>query len=199
MNVRFVGCPNSGKTTVATYAFAKLKEANLPVEFIPEAARLYIAWKRVQNKLQPTDKLEMNDNDQFSILDQQARIERIMSKACGKEVIIISDAWSLSSILYLSESIRKNPTGAQLKAILREHEVPEQDDLVFYCAPVPRSTALDPNRVHSEEEALAIDRLIPEMLKEYAPNVKVIYLEPSTTEIRTTTVLAEIFKHFGVN
>lgn len=197
MNVRFLGCPSSGKTTVATYAFAKLKELNLPVEFIPEAARLYIAWKRVNGGLQPTDKLELSDHDQFSILDQQARMEKIMSKACGKDVIIISDAWSLSSVLYLSEKIRQNPAGVkQLKAILGEHEVPQPNDLVFYCAPVPRPTALDPNRVHDEDQALAIDKLIPEVLKEYAPNVKVINLEPSTPEIRATKVLASIFEHF---
>lgn len=194
MNVRFLGCPSSGKTTVATFAFAKLKEANLPVEFIPEAARLYIAWKRVNKKLQPTDKLELNDQDQFSILDQQAMLENTMSKACGKEVIIISDAWSLLSILYMSEATRKDP---RLRQVLKEHDLPNNNDLVFYCAPVPRSTALDPNRVHSEEQAISIDKLIPEMLKEFAPNVKVVNLDPSTPEIRATTVIAEIFKHLG--
>lgn len=192
MNVRFLGCPSSGKTTVASYAFARLKEANLPVEFIPEAARLYIAWKRVQKKLTPTDKLELDDKDQFAILDQQAMLENTMSQACGKEVIIISDAWSLLSILYMKEETRKDP---RLKAILKEHNLPNQNDLVFYCSPVPRSTALDPNRVHNEEQAIAIDKLIPDVLKEFAPGVKVVALEPSTPDIRATMVIAEIFKH----
>src|SRR5712672_2551134 len=181
MNVRFIGCPSSGKTTVASYAFAKLKEANLPVEFIPESARLYIAWKRIHNKLLPTDKLELNDNDQFSILEQQARLENTMAQACGKEMIIISDAWSLISVLYMSPETRGS---AQLKLILKEHQIPKSDDLVFYCAPVPRPTAFDPNRVHSEEQAIAIDALIPKVLKEFAPGVKVVYLEPSTPEHR---------------
>lgn len=193
MNVRFIGCPSSGKTTVAAFAFSKLKEANMPVEFIPEAARLYIAWKRVNKKLQPTDPMILTDADQFSILDQQANLENTMSKACGKDMIIISDAWSLLSILYLSPEARES---SQLRKILDAHGLPQAGDLIFHCAPVPRPTALDPNRVHNEQQALEVEKQIPSMLSAFAPNSKVISLEPSTPEHRANIVLAEILAHF---
>jgi len=46
MFVGFVGSPLSGKTTVAAKVFAKLKKAGMPVEFIPEQSRFYIAQAR---------------------------------------------------------------------------------------------------------------------------------------------------------
>lgn len=192
MNVRFIGCPSSGKTTVASLAFSKLKEAGMPAEFLPEAARIHIANKRVKRNLKPTDKLELTDADQFAILEQQAQLENIMAQACGKEVIIVSDAWSMCSLLYLQDATLSDP---RLSILLNDYCLPCRGDLVMYCAPVPHPHALDPNRIHSEAQALEIDKKIPGMLSRFAPGVKVVNLDPSTPDHRSSLVIAAIMEH----
>lgn len=192
MNVRFIGCPSSGKTTVATLAFSRLKESGMAAEFLPEAARIYIANKRVKRGLKPTDKLELNDADQFAILEQQAQLENLMMEACGREVIIVSDAWSMCSLLYMQDATLADP---RLNILLNDYCLPCRGDLVMYCAPVPHPSALDPNRVHNEAQAFEIDKKIPAMLSRFAPGVKVVALDPSTPDHRANLVIAAIFDH----
>lgn len=178
MNVSFIGCPCSGKTTTAAMAFARLKEIGHPAEFVPEYARQYIAHQRLVQGLKPTDKLVLNDADQKTIMCQQSSLETTMSRACGPDVVTISDTWSLSALLYMTPEGRKDPF---IRAVIESQVLPFVD-LLFYAMPVSQPKSLDPNRIHNDEEALAIDGLILPVLREFAPDINIVMLDGTPSE-----------------
>lgn len=189
MNLSFIGCPCSGKTTTAAMVFARLKESGLPAEFVPEYARQFIAKKRLVLGLKPEDKLSLNDDHQVQIMREQAELEWTMSQVCGPEVIVVSETWSLSAMLYMTEQFRnESPT---VKWLLADRILPFTD-LVFYCPPVSQEFLFDPNRIHDESQSLAIDTQIPLILSQYAPHVGVVPLS-GLPELRTAQVLDQIF------
>lgn len=188
MNVSFIGCPCSGKTTTAAMIFARLKESCFSVELLPEYARLYIAKRRLARGLKPQDKLRLTDEDQMRILIEQSRMESTMAKVCGPQVVVISDTWSLATLLYMGKGIRKSK---QIRKLV-ETDILPFIDLVFYVPPVAQQFLLDPNRIHDEKQSLAIDAQIPGILSEFAPRVPVIRLDGKPA-LRTSQALSEIF------
>lgn len=194
MNVSFIGCPCSGKTTTAAMSFAKLKEIGMPVEFVPEYARLYIAQKRLAQNLGPQDPLNLDDQDQRTIMIQQAEMEWTMAKVCGPTVTVISDTWSLAALLYMSEAGRED----QIVKMIVENRILPLADLVFYAPPVYEAYTLDPNRVHDEKQSQAVDALIPQVLAKFAPKVKVIHLH-GNAELRSAQVLDAIYRKLAQN
>lgn len=171
MLIGFIGSPCSGKTTTAAMTFADLKGMGLPSEYIAEQARLYIAERRVEQKLNPEDSLQLEDVDQYMIMRRQEQSEVTLTTACGPGTIVIADSSVLNALLYLSPEGRKQPGVVRLtEAAVKRY------DLLFYCAPVKRPRNLDPNRIHNEEQSLAVDRLIPEVLREFAPDLIPIQL-----------------------
>lgn len=166
MLIGFIGCPSSGKTTTAAMTFADLKELGFTAEFIPEQARFYIAELRFHLRLSPKESLKLDDRDQESILVKQMEIENIYLEACGPEVVIVTDSCVLNTLLYLSSSEYKN--NPELDRMMLSHL--SKYDLLFYSHPVVRSDVNDPNRVHSQEQSLEIDKKIPFLLKMYGVN-----------------------------
>jgi hypothetical protein len=173
----FIGCPQSGKTTTAAMAFAGLKEVGMISEFITEQARFYIAQRKLQFGLTPEDPLQLSDEDQVAIMTRQVEWDETFVRACGPDVMIVSDSSPLNSMLYMSPASRQSPQVIALKE--RSLAITHHS---FYSRPIPRpaTTLADPNRVHSFEQSLEIDSWIPELLK-LVPSLPV-------TEVCGTTV-----------
>lgn len=188
MLIGFIGSPCSGKTTTAAMTFADLKGMGLPSEYIAEQARLYIAERRVEMQLKPEDSLKLEDIDQYMIMTRQERTEVTLTTACGSGTIVIADSSVLNALLYLS------PEGRKQSGVVRLTEsAVKRYDLLFYCAPVKRPRNLDPNRIHTEEQSLAVDRMIPEILREFAPDLIPIQLfgNPQMRHAEVTKALLE--------
>lgn len=173
MKIQFIGCPCSGKTTTAAQVFARLKESGMTCEFIPEQARLYIAKARLSSRTSPRDSLILTDEDQLLIMKQQNAAEQLMQRACGDDVLIITDSSPLNSILYMTDAFRQKE---EVSACVTQ--AVQQVDLIFYSPPVMIGSPFDPNRVHTMQESLKINDSIPEILQKYAVGVleKTIFL-----------------------
>lgn len=186
MVISFLGSPVSGKTTTAALVFSKLKEAGLPVEFLPEQARLYIAEERYRRGLKPSDRLELTDDDQLEIMRRQISIERLYRKVCGSGVTVVTDSCPLNSFLYMSENAREENREELFQSL-------GYSDVLFYSPPVWAPKTLDPNRIHSQEEALTIDSRIPMVLERYAPGKFPVELH-GLPILRAAEVLTHIFR-----
>ncbi len=164
MLVTFIGSPSSGKTTVAALMFAELKQKGLTVEFVPERARSFIAFKRVVGNLLPSEKLSLSDGDQQVIMQMQMTEEETFLKACGSSVTIISDTSPLNALLYMSEEAKQDP---KIKKWVLNYLA--LNPTIFYL-PLPYGSdsfnVLDPNRVHDGAASLAIDKKVSALLAE---------------------------------
>ena len=160
MLIGFIGCPCSGKTTTAAMTFADLKTMGIATELIPEQARLVIAEKRVRQNLKPEDTVELTERDQAEIIGKQEEYETLLLQACGPEVTLIADSSVLNTLLYMEPELRAEMHDEVAEFLPRY-------DLLFYCSPVKPPSAQDPNRVHSYEQSLKIDREIPKLLSEF--------------------------------
>jgi predicted ATPase len=185
MLVNFIGCPLSGKTTIAAAVFAALKTDGYPTEFVSERARFHIACRRVA--FGPAFKL--TDEDQFNIFKDQFIHEDTFKRA-SSESVVLADAAPLLALLYMSEEGVKRFTSEQedlLKKATSNMEV------VLHCNPVSDIDVIDPNRLHTHEQNLQIHARIPELLAKYAPHVEPILLNEARPHARTTSALKAIF------
>lgn len=160
MLINFIGCPCSGKTTTAAGIFSALKDEGTPAEFVSEQARLYIAARRREMALGPYEQLDLDDYDQIRIMHRQYEVENVLTWACGPDVVIVSDSSPLSALLYMSEE-----GWSAVKSNGVFDDARKQVELVFYSHPVQRIAILDPNRVHSLEQSLALNERIPAFLE----------------------------------
>jgi hypothetical protein len=170
--INFIGSPCSGKTTTAASLFAKLKEDSHLAEFIPEQARHYIATLRFNEQLAPSEPIQLDDSDQYKIMEKQSTLERIITIASGSDVVVVSDSSVLNALLYMTD---ENKQSFLTQALV--FQAMQRVDLFFYCPPVESLLIHnDPNRVHSAEESLAIDKKIPDLMAKYIPADKQITL-----------------------
>lgn len=183
MLVSMIGSPASGKTTTAAMTFARLKDLGISTEFLCERARQYIAEVRVANNILPTETINLVDRDQFTIMQEQFQLEKTMVKGCGESVVVITDSSALNSLFYMTPEFRTRPEVVELA-----NQVSKHYDLTFYCPPIKNTNliSLDPNRIHTEEQSLEVDRNIPRILEEFAPAVKLTNLHgDSQTRYKT--------------
>lgn len=159
MLINFIGCPQSGKTTIAAMLFASMKETGMVAEFNPEQARFYIAKLRVKKGLRPDD-VVLTDEDQFQIMKAQVEADEIFVKACGERVFIVSDSSPLNSMLYMTPEFRKEPK----VQVLVERSMALKS-LTFHMYPIYRPYLEDPNRIHGEQQSREIDSRIPGLLQ----------------------------------
>lgn len=184
MIVNFVGCPASGKTTIAAKTFAYLKEDGYPAEYIAERARYWIAVSKIKNE-------PLDDEYQEKIFKDQFEHERLMAES-NKNAVVISDSSALLTLVYSSDSdklLAKQPDNFLSNIVQRLKE-----GLVFYCLPIPKIDNLkDDNRIHSYEQSLEINKQIEPLFEKYAPNVELIKLD-GPIDVRTRTVLEYLYK-----
>jgi nicotinamide riboside kinase len=160
MLVTFIGPPCSGKTTTAARLFADLKEQGLPAEFLAEYARMYIAQKR---RFEGPDFPGLDDWDQVAILTEQAKSESILS--FDKTSIVVADSSAVSALLYMTDDFiareqLRRPDYGGLNAIEEARRCAQRYDIVFRCSPVRPGVLYDPNRVHSYEQSVELDKRI---------------------------------------
>ena len=181
MLICFLGAPCSGKTTTAARLFAALKDGGVACEFVVEEARKYIARLRLINLPNSTT---LTDYDQQEIMRYQSSSENLMIRSCGSEVIIVSDSSPLNALMYMSENTRKIT-----KWWLEEHM--KKVDLAFVCEPFNYNSNLDPNRVHNYQQSLDLQKQLPDLIKEFAPSLKVINLV-GDSDLRFKEALAAV-------
>lgn len=160
-----------------------MKELGIPVEFVPEYARQYIAKKRLEKGLRPGQALKLLDKDQKIILKKQADLEWTMAKVCGPNVTVISDASPLNTLLYMSPSLRDS---LEVKRIIKNKVLPVAD-LVFYATPLFEEVCLDPNRIHSIQQSKEIDASIPKII-----NMKMLVPLYGSAAVRVSQVMAAL-------
>lgn len=163
-------------------------------EFIPEAARIYIAKVRRQRKLPPFAPLHLSDDDQYFIMKSQLDAEDLMWESCAGNVLIVSDTSPLNTLLYMSEGERLTPRVRQLvrRALLGRGSA-------FYCPLflLPRITP-DPNRIHDYGESIKLDESIGSVLARHAPEVKLIRLTGDSEE-RSSAAVEQILSQLSVD
>ncbi len=185
MLVNFIGCPLSGKTTIAAAVFAALKADGYPTEFVSERARFHIARKR----LAAGRDFKLTDDDQFAIFRDQFDHEDTFKKAAPLS-IVLADAAPLLAFLYMSDQgiLRFS---AQQRELL-QHATSNME-VVFHCDPVTDTNIIDPNRIHTPEQNLQFHARIPELLAKYAPHVEPVLLNELRPHARTTSALRTIY------
>lgn len=158
MLVSVVGSPCSGKTSAAAAAFVMLKNQSFLTEFVPEQARLYIARRRRDLKLKPDEVLHLTDEDQLAIMKLQLEAESLFLNEDG--IIVVSDSSVLNTLLYMSDDMKKTKEVQELIRRAKAHE-----GLVVRSAPLPVFIEGDPNRIHTQLEAVRLDSFIDEMMQ----------------------------------
>jgi nicotinamide riboside kinase len=181
--VELVGSPSSGKTTLAAFIFAELKESSIPCELVPEFARYYIVHKREEKGLSYKDPLVLTDTDQFAIATMQAQNELIYYNNSSPDTVVVADSSPYNALLYAKEHLQNN------EAFKRQLEVLNNTNrLLFYCPPVHKSITNDYNRIHSPEQIEGLDFKIKDLVKEY--NLPVIELYGSVVSRKLAALRA---------
>lgn len=168
MLVGLIGAPTTGKTTLAAGLFAKLKEMGIACEFVPEAARRYIASK----KLASDGGIHLTDIDQEYICSNQVTEENLFVDSGTR--VVVSDGSSVNAYFYMDQMAAVSPkelSNAVAAAIMRY-------DILFFarhfdvalnqawdpvCA-MQKPSEPDPNRVHGEKFSLRMDNRIEKIL-----------------------------------
>ncbi len=194
MLVTFIGAPIAGKTTTAATLFANLKEQGLPVEFLTEYARMYIAQKR---RLEGGSFSGLDDLDQYAIFEEQAKHEEIFS--ADPQSIVIADSSAVSSLLYMSPAFieqerNREPPFGHPNAINRARLCAERYDIVFRCSPVRSGVLYDPNRIHSYEQSLELDKRINDVFDLVKMSGSKVYPLFGDTKFRVTEAAAVVMR-----
>jgi nicotinamide riboside kinase len=186
MLVAFVGPPCSGKTTTAARLFADLKERGLPVEFLAEYARMYIAQKRW---LQGGDMAPLDDNDQFGIFWEQDKHEMVMS--ADPTSLVIADSSAVSALLYMTDEFieaesKREPVFGVPNAIEKAKRAAKRYDIIFRCSPVKPGVVYDPNRVHSYEQSVELGHRITKVFDLVGVDPKKVFPLFGDTKMRVS-------------
>lgn len=155
--------------------FARLKELGFTSEFVTEQARLYISNIRFMSKIH--GHLDLSDEDQLAIMAKQYKAEEVMAYSLNGVGDIICDSSPLNALFYMSSDFREDS-----KTKLLISKTLASTEYVFYCEPILESSVMDPNRLHTQEQSLVIDKSIFSVLKTYAPdlipNIKILKGSP---------------------
>jgi adenylate kinase family enzyme len=182
MLINFIGAPGSGKSTIAANTFAKLKSMSIPADFISERAREVIA--KYKFKKMPLGSDEM----QIEILEAQYKAETYFKNSTNYP--IIADSSTLLTLAYGTETFFRNYSN-RVSALV-DNIIPEMD-VVFYI-PLRNEVQEDPNRIHSYDQCLEVDKKIKDIISKYltsSKHVKVVYLTGGIEEM-TNKVLQTI-------
>ena len=182
MFITFIGPPISGKTTAAASLFANLKEKGFGgIEFLTEHARMYIARKKRSEGAAFTG---LDDIDQNLIMLGQESMESDMSY--NKDTILISDSSAVLAMLYMTDRFLEFQAGllnTERNVINVSRIAAARYDIIFRCSPVRPGALSDPNRIHSFEQSVELDKRIDKVLDlAEVDRKKVVHLTGSIKE-----------------
>jgi hypothetical protein len=193
MLISFLGCPASGKTTLAAMLFAEAKRLGISnTDLLTEQARLYIAEKRLRNADigLSEDYPLLCEEDQVNIMTDQVSYEEAMDHALP-EGLVVTDTAPFNCLLYMPPAVRESHLVQSLLS-----DALDLPRMVFYCPPIIQ-VGEDANRVHTQEQSLAIDQVMPGVFMHYLPDV---WLEAKTLagglEERFKTLRLEVARRF---
>lgn len=190
MKVGFIGCPSSGKTTLAAMLFARLKDDGLVVEFLAEEARRYIAMK----KMEPGE-FCLTKEDQIAIMNDQINMEWVFNHKQVKENILISDSSWANAFGYMDYDKLSDVPSVSGNTRIQPY------DVLFYTPPIPYVGSIDPNRVHSYEQAVLVDSRLKKLVFGYGVEGvplcdKLIPLNYTESRSRFSYALSELLDIF---
>lgn len=151
MLIGFLGCPSSGKTTLAAKVFSSLKADGHVTEFVPEQARWYIAEKRRTFGIPKTHTVFLDDKDQYKIAMRQVIAETNLIEGTTNDTIIVTDTASFAAQFYMSEE-----AASEHAEMMKAQEA--RYDLMFHCLPIDFYMGNDANRVHDANQSRDIAR-----------------------------------------
>lgn len=167
MLVSIVGCPCSGKTTVAAKVFALLKDHCFTAEYISEQARYYISTQRVKKSLTYKDEIILSDEDQINIMKQQLAVEDLLLKTTNPHTIIICDSSALNALLYMNQDTKQLP---QVKELILQSLT--HYDMIFYAKPLEIFSTADAGRIHSQQQSILVDKILPDVMSDVGVKVE---------------------------
>lgn len=142
--INIYGGPGIGKSTAAAYIFAKLKMAGIKAELVTEYAKDKV-WEECASAF----KCEYYINGM-----QAYRIARVF----GKVEVIVTDSPILLGAIYASEK----DVHVRTASILEDKKYKDRFDVIL-----KRDFAYEPEgRKETEDEAIAIDKKVVEILEE---------------------------------
>jgi len=185
MIISFIGAPQSGKTTTAANVFAELKNLELNAEFVGEKAREYIIKKKWETLCA---EIKLDNWDQMNISQEQFMSELRTNFACGDEGFAVVDSSTFLSLLYTERNTQQYDLVEKLSKLSVD-----RIDLFCYCPLVDLENS-DPNRIHTLEQSIELDKQILPLLKSLRPNADVLVLH-GDRETRVNLVMDKILKH----
>lgn len=186
MLIGFIGCPKSGKTSVAIRVFDSLKTSGDSCELLTEEARKYFVEKKYDNPSDPS----ITDNDQIQIFKRQLSTEIKYLKTLNKTTTIISDSSPLNTLWYLTPKARKE-NFEFLRESLKDYLT--YKPLIFKCEQTPGRFSKDEGRIHDERQSNEVHLAIPSILKEFDIPIPKYVLEGSLNT-RVNKVLTEYYE-----
>lgn len=197
MLIAFVGAPIAGKTTTAARLFADLKEQGLAVEFMSEYARFYIAAARESCREAGAEFRGLTSTDQYAIMLEQSKRERVMTS--DPTSIVIADSLSLSALLYMKDepSFRmdlEESLWTSGSPISLARQCAKRCDIIFRCSPVRSGVTYDPNRLHSYEQSLELDKHINTIFDMAEVDRSKVYPLFGDTKLRVTEAASVVMR-----
>ena len=178
MLVGFLGVPKSAKTTCAAMLYAKLKQAGIQVEFIPEVARHYIVEQRQSSG---SHNVSLDTIDQFKIQDRQRSVEDLFESQSGKGAVVLTDSSTANTWIYLEDKNLVNLSA----------EIARYDILFLGTHVGVTSGKMDNNRIHSDDFSANAEKELGEELAKLGKfnNLYVLYGDPETRLSSALTVV----------
>lgn len=172
--INIFGGPGSGKSTVAAGIFSRLKERGVSVEYVAEYAK-DIVWEESFTKL---------NNQLYIFAKQHNRIFRCLNKVD----VIVTDSPILLAITYGKTAIP--PNSPELDALIL-HEFNKNTNMNVILSRMYKYDTK--GRTQSEEEAIALDAGIVDLLEELD-----IEYSHTATITQADEIIERLFNTYGV-
>lgn len=178
--INLMGGPGAGKSTMASFLFAKMKMAGISCEYVTEYAKDMV-WENRYNIL----------NDQLYILSKQYRkLKRIN----GEVDVIITDSPIVNNIYYNSKISNNNDKISDKLINDLVFELCDKFDNYYYL--IERNHSYEnKGRYQTEEESNSVSKEIKLMLDEL--NIK--YSSYQSGENSVNEILQEVKRLVNVN
>lgn len=170
--INLYGCPSSGKTTLASKIFAKMKELRYDIAYVQEYSKDLV--------YQGIDMRFLDEKDRIFILAEQLRRESILKKV---EYMVTDSPLILTA--YYHQDPNKNEDWSYVQDIVKRQL--KDDELHFWLNIIEDFEEV--GRSHSKDESLKIQEELKSYLHSF--NIELIEL-PNGLDERVDEILKHI-------